>query len=158
MTTAQKLAMQALDVAERRGSRYPKPFDEPCQARSNRSLADVFGLTDFGVQLTTLEPGPWSSQRHWHTHEDEFVYVLEGTPTLVTDEGETTLTPGSIAGFKAGSGNGHRLVNNGATTARLIVVGSRKEQDDVYYSDIDMQILHRADGRLTFTRKNGAPY
>lgn len=157
MTTPARQGMHSDEVAEKRGSRYPSPFDQPCQARSNRGLSDAFGLADFGVQLTVLEPGAWSSQRHWHTHEDELVYVLEGTPTLVTDEGETPLRPGCICGFRAGSRNGHCIVNNGTTTAKLIVVGSRKKEDDVYYSDIDMQILGRGNGGR-FCRKNGEPY
>ena len=157
MTTSAKQGMQAEELEERRGSRYPSPFDRPCQARSNRGLGDAFGLTDFGVQLTVLPPGVWSSQRHWHTHEDEFLYVLEGTPTLVTDDGEIPLRPGSIAGFPADSGNGHCVVNKGTTTAKFIVVGSRKTEDDVYYSDIDMQILKRGNGGR-FSRKNGEPY
>ena len=157
MTTSARQGMLAEEAPERRGSRYPSPFDQPCQARVNYGLGDAFGLTDFGVQLTVLEPGVWSSQRHWHTHEDELVYVLEGTPTLVTDEGETQLRPGSIAGFPAGSGNGHCIVNKGTNTAKFLVVGSRKKEDDVYYSDIDMQILKRGAGG-GFTRKNGEPY
>jgi uncharacterized cupin superfamily protein len=149
--------MQAAEAPEKRGSRYPSPFDEPCRQRSNRNLGDGFGLRDFGVHLLTLEPGVWSSQRHWHTHEDEFVYVLEGTPTLVTDEGPIELSPGSIAGFAAGSGNGHHIVNNSGSVAKLIVVGSREPEDGAYYSDIDMQILRRAAGGR-YTRKNGEPY
>lgn len=151
------IAKKALAVPERRGSSYPSPFDEPCRARSNRSLGDAFGLRDFGVQLLTLESGVWSSQRHWHSHEDELVYVLEGHPTLVTDEGETVLEPGDIAGFPAGSRNGHHLVNQRDAPARLLVVGSRKPEDDAFYSDIDMQILKRAQGG-TYTTRSGAPY
>jgi uncharacterized cupin superfamily protein len=149
--------MQAADAPEKRGSRYPSPFDEPCTERSNRNLGDGFGLRDFGVHLLTLVQGAWSSQRHWHTHEDEFVYVLEGTPTLVTNEGSTELSPGSVAGFAAGSRDGHQIVNNGRTVARLIVVGSRKPEDDVYYSDIDLRILKRALGG-GYQHKNGEPY
>ncbi|HZF31163.1 MAG TPA: cupin domain-containing protein [Gammaproteobacteria bacterium] len=150
-------SMTVGDLPERRGSRYPPPFDKPCLARSNRNLGDPFGLKDFGVHLLTLEPGGWSSQRHWHTHEDELVYVIEGTPTLVTDEGETALAPGSVAGFPAGTGNGHHIVNNSGAVARLIVVGSRKKEDDCYYSDIDMQLLQHAAGGV-FAHKNGEPY
>jgi uncharacterized cupin superfamily protein len=157
MTTTTPISLEVSDCPERRGSRYPAPFNEPCLARSNRNLGDPFGLKDFGVHVLTLEPGVWSSQRHWHTHEDELVYVLEGTPTLVTDEGETQLAPGCVAGFAAGTGNGHHLVNKSAAPAKLIVVGSRKSDDDVYYSDIDMQIAHRGDGGV-FSRKSGQPY
>lgn len=148
---------KAHEVPERHGSQYPSPFDEPCQERSNRSLGDEFGLRDFGVQLTTLEPGAWSSQRHWHSAEDEFIYVLEGTPTLVTDEGETVMEAGDIAGFKGGVTNGHHVVNRTDAVVQFLVVGSRKPDDDAFYSDIDMQILKRHRGG-TFTRTNGEPY
>lgn len=148
---------RALEVPERRGSSYPSPFDEPCTERSNRSLGDEFGLRDFGVQLTILEPGAWSSQRHWHSAEDEFIYVLEGRPTLVMDEGETVMGPGDIAGFKAGVANGHHIVNQSDSVAKLLVVGSRKRDDDAFYSDIDMRILKRHRGG-TYTRTNGDPY
>ncbi len=151
------IAKRALEIPEELGSDYPSPFDEPCRARSDRSLGDAFGLRDFGVRLLTLAPGVWSSQRHWHSHEDELVYVLEGTPTLVTNEGESLLEPGDVAGFPAGSGNGHHVVNMAATSARLLVVGSRKAEDDGFYSDIDMQILKHAQGG-TYTTKKGDPY
>ena len=149
--------MDALDVQATVGSRYPSPFNEPCTKRSNRALGDFFGLKDFGVNLLILEPGAWSSQRHWHSHEDELVYVLEGTPTLITDDGDTLLHPGSTAGFRAGVADGHHIVNKGEILAKLIVVGSRKVEDDGFYSDIDMQILKRADGG-GFTHKDGEPY
>jgi uncharacterized cupin superfamily protein len=149
--------IDALEVQETVGSRYPSPFNEPCAKRSNRALGDFFGLKDFGVNLLILEPGAWSSQRHWHSHEDELVYVLEGTPTLITDEGDTDLRPGCATGFRAGVADGHHIVNMGETPAKLIVVGSRKVEDDAFYSDIDMQILRRADGG-GFTRKDGEPY
>lgn len=157
MSKERKPAVPAEALPARRGSSYPKPFHEVCLEREKRVLGDYFGLEDFGVNLVTLPPGAWSSQRHWHTHEDEFLYVLEGTPTLVTDDGEIPLRPGSIAGFRASSGNGHCVVNKGTTTAKFIVVGSRKQDDDVYYSDIDMQILKRGHGGR-FSRKNGEPY
>lgn len=147
---------KAIDVPEKRGSRYPSPFDEPCRERSDRSLGDAVGLRDFGVHLLTLAAGAWSSQRHWHSHEDELIYVLEGTPTLVTDEGETLLEPGDFAGFRAGSQNGHHVVNEAEEPAKLLVVGSRKPEDGAFYSDIDMQILGRGRGG-TFTTKDGKP-
>jgi uncharacterized cupin superfamily protein len=151
------ISKRSLDVPEKLGSGYPSPFDEPCRARSNRNLGDLFDLRDFGVHLLTLAPGVWSSQRHWHSREDELIYVLEGTPTLITDEGETVLKPGDVAGFPAGSTNGHHVVNKADASAKLLVVGSRKAEDDGFYSDIDMQILKRARGG-DFTTKNGDPY
>lgn len=137
------------------GSGYPPPYDEPCRKRRRRHLSDSFGLTDFGVNIVELSPGTWSSQRHWHSHEDEFVYVLEGSLTLITDEGETELSPGMCAGFKAGVANGHHLVNRSGAPAVYLEMGSRNAEDDGFYSDIDMQILKRAKGG-EFTRKDGS--
>jgi uncharacterized cupin superfamily protein len=150
-------AIKATDIAEKRGSSYPSPHDEPCVGRSNRRLGDVFGLTDFGANLLTLNPGAWSSQRHWHSHEDELIYVLEGTPSLVTDAGEQLLAPGAVAGFPAGDTDGHHLVNNSDKPALILVVGSRKAEDDAFYSDIDMQLLKRAQGGR-FAHKSGQRY
>lgn len=147
--------VDSLDVTT--GSGYPSPFDEPCKARARRRLGDVFGLTDFGVNIVELPPGAWSSQRHWHTHEDEFVYILSGTPTLITDEGETLLTAGMCAGFKAGDPNGHQLVNHSDAPVTYLEMGSRNVEDDGHYPDIDLECLKRAKGG-TFTRKDGTPY
>jgi uncharacterized cupin superfamily protein len=149
--------MKKIDVAsrpERRGSRYPAPFDAPCLARSRKALGDAAGLTQFGVNLLTLEPGVWSSQRHWHSAEDEFVYVLEGEVVLVTDSGEEILRPGDCAGFAAGDPDGHHLVNRSDRPVRLLEVGTRSSpgQDGVDYPDIDMVIpvgsdaYHHRDG------------
>lgn len=158
MSTTDKVAVAAEDLPTKLGSGYPSPYDEPCVMRSRRVLGEMFGLTDFGVNMTELAPGAWSSQRHWHTAEDEFIYVLTGTPTLVTDAGETLLQPGMCAGFKAGVTNGHHLVNKGSGTVRYLEIGSRKPGDDGHYSDIDMQILGRGDAGGRFTRRNGEPY
>ncbi len=118
-------------------------------------MGDPFGLTDFGVNLVELPPGAWSSQRHWHSHEDEFVYILQGHPTLITDEGETELAPGMCAGFKAGEANGHHLVNKTSAPVTYLEMGSRSAEDDGFYSDIDLRILKRAKGG-EFTRKDGS--
>ena len=107
--------------------------------------------------MVTLPPDCWSSQRHWHSHEDEWIYVLSGTPTLVTDDGETELVPGMCVGFRAGAENGHHLVNRSDAPATYLGVGSRKRDDGAYYSDIDMQILNRDQGDR-FTHRNGEPY
>ncbi len=120
-------------------------------------LGDEFGLTDFGVNFMTMPPGAWSSQRHWHTHEDEFVYMLSGCLTLVTDAGETELHPGMCVGFPAGEANGHHLINKSDTPATYLEIGSRKVDDDGHYADIDMQILKRAKGG-GFTHRDGTPY
>jgi len=138
------------------GSRYPAPFDVPCAARSRQRLGDAAGLTDFGVNLLRLPPGVWSSQRHWHTAEDEFLYVLEGEVVLVTDAGEQILNAGDCAGFKAGAPDGHQLQNRSQREAVLLEVGSRKAADDeVDYPDIDLRFLK---GRGGFSHKDGKPY
>jgi uncharacterized cupin superfamily protein len=142
------------------GSRYPAPFDEPCRARVNVRLGEAAGLTQFGVNLTRLPPGTWSSQRHWHEREDELVYVLEGEVVLVDDSGEATLGPGDAAGFKAGVRNGHHFVNRSAHDALLLTIGSRDDLDAGEYPDIDMKFLP---GRYSgagggFSRKDGTRY
>lgn len=136
------------------GTRYPPPYDAPCKARTWRRLGDAAGLTQFGVNIVTLEPGVWSSQRHWHDKEDEFVYMLEGELVLITDAGEEIMRAGDCAGFKAGVRDGHHLVNRSNATARFLVVGSRDEADWGEYPDIDMKFLP---GRGGYTRKNGDP-
>ncbi len=142
---ATPVALGAIDLPARTGSGYPPPHDAPCRPRSRRRLADAFGLTQFGVNLLELPPGAWSSQRHWHERQDELIYVLEGEVTLVTDEGETRLTPGMTAGFRAGSGNGHHLVNRSAAVARVLEVGTRTNQEVAHYPDIGM--MYREDAR-----------
>jgi len=135
------------------GSRYPAPFDAPCAQRTRQRLGDAAGLTDFGVNLLRLPPGVWSSQRHWHGAEDEFVYVLEGEVVLVTDAGEEILRVGDCAGFKAGLKDGHHLLNRSPKDAVVLEVGSRKPEDEGEYSDIDMRF-----GRKGYVHKNGEPY
>ena len=150
--------MPKIDVAavtRRKGSGYPPPFDAPCAARTRQRLGDAGGLRDFGVNLMTLPPGGWSSQRHWHSHEDELVYVLEGELTLVEDGGETVLQAGDCAAFPKGSGNGHHLINRSAATAVYLEVGSRDRQDLTTYSDIDMMVSNAAG---QYVHKDGTPY
>ena len=134
------------------GTRYPPPHNERCKARRWLRVGDAAGLTQFGVNIVTLDPGVWSSQRHWHSHEDEFVYVTEGELVLVTDAGEEIMRPGDCAGFKAGDRDGHHLQNRSDKPARFLVVGSRQEEDWGEYPDIDMKFLP---GRGGYTRKNG---
>ncbi len=138
------------------GSRYPSPYDGPCAARFRRRIGDLAGLTQFGVNLTRLPPGCWSSQRHWHTAEDEFVLIVEGEVVLVTDSGEETLRVGDCAGFKAGHTDGHHLQNRSDRDAVVLEVGTRRPDDDqVFYSDIDLQVLK---GRGGYAHRNGEPY
>ena len=142
-------------VPVRKGTGYPAPFNEPCAERTRRRLGDAGGLQDFGVNLMTLPPGGWSSQRHWHSDEDEFVYVLEGELTLVEDKAETVLLAGECAVFPKGTGNGHHLQNRSSALAVYLEVGSRNPNDLTTCSDIDM-MSSNIDGR--FTRKDGTPY
>jgi uncharacterized cupin superfamily protein len=139
------------------GTLYPPPYDEPCRARERRGLADAAGLAQFGVNLLTLPPGAWSSQRHWHTHEDEFVYVLVGEVVLVTGAGEETLCAGAGAGFKAGDDNGHCLQNRSGAEARVLEIGSRVKGDGAFYPDIDM-VAPPGRTPAPYTHRDGTPY
>ncbi|MGH7813443.1 MAG: cupin domain-containing protein [Candidatus Binataceae bacterium] len=139
------------------GTGYPAPFDEPCRKRERRRLGDAAGLAQFGVNLLRLPPGAWSSQRHWHTHEDEFIHVLSGEVVLVTDGGEELLHAGDAAGFKAGDSNGHCLQNRSAADAQVLEIGARIPEDVGYYSDIDMIFTGRGKS-APFTHRDGTPY
>ena len=141
---------------ERRvGSSYPPPFDLPCLARVRRRLGDAGGLKDFGVNLLELSPGAWSSQRHWHSTEDEFVWVLAGELVLIEDDGETILRAGDCAAFPQGNHNGHHLINRSPTTAVCLEVGTRSAEDACTYPDIDLLI----DSRIGhYTHRDGKPY
>jgi uncharacterized cupin superfamily protein len=149
-----KPALDPATVAPRRGTGYPEPFRAPVMDRSKRALGDAVGLTQFGVNLVTLGPGAWSAQRHWHSHEDEFVYVVDGELTLVTDAGEQALGPGQAAGFAAGAADGHHLVNRGDRPAVYLEIGTRMADDEAHYPDIDLVC---ARGRV-FTNKRGERY
>ncbi|HET7306659.1 MAG TPA: cupin domain-containing protein [Gammaproteobacteria bacterium] len=137
------------------GSSYPAPFHEPCAPRIRQGLGDAGGLTGFGVNRLELEPGAWSSQRHWHSAEDEFVYVLSGELVLVTDAGEQTLRAGDCAAFPKGEPNGHHLINKSRETAVCLEVGGRSSEDICTYSDIDMRIDSRDE---IYTHRDGTPY
>ncbi|MCI0431582.1 MAG: cupin domain-containing protein [Rhodospirillales bacterium] len=139
------------------GSGYPEPFDRPCAGRERRVLGEPLGLTQFGVNLLTLLPGAWSSQRHWHLEEDEFVYVLEGEVVLVTDGGDQVLTRGMVAGFPAGKRDGHHLINRSERPAQVLEVGTRTARELAEYSDIDMKVETR-NGVSRFVRKSGELY
>lgn len=146
------------DVPESRETGYPQPFARDVAGRINRFLGQAAGLTQFGVTLTRLEPGAWSSQRHWHESEDEFVYVLEGNPSLVTDEGERVLAPGQFCGFPAGQANGHHLVNRTDRPALFLAVGSCAHREMVHYSDIDMVYRQETPERQGYYRRDGRKY
>lgn len=158
-STAQPpVAVVAADVPPRvRASIYPEPYASRMQGRTKRPLGDLFGLTNFGVNLTRLAPGAMSALRHAHTRQDEFVYVLAGEPTLYTDAGATRLAPGHCAGFKAGSGDAHRLVNETEHDVVYLEVGDRSAGDEATYPDDDLQAVH-AEGAWRFMHKDGTPY
>jgi len=150
--------MKKIDVAAapyRKGSDYPAPFDVRCQERVRHALGDAAGLTQFGVNLQRLPPGAWSSQRHWHTAEDEFVWVLEGEVVLVTDAGDEVLIAGDCAGFKAGAADGHHIQNRSNRDALLLEIGSRRpEEDRCEYPGIDL----RWSAATGDTHRDGTPY
>ena len=138
-------------------SNYPEPFASRMAGRQKRPLGDVFGLANFGVNLTRLLPGAVSALRHAHSRQDEFVYILQGYPTLHTDEGRTRLSPGMCAGFKAGSGNGHHLINDTADPVVYLEVGDRTPGDEGSYPDDDLKAL-MVDGQWKFVHKDDSPY
>jgi len=145
-------------LPESNSTSYPEPFRDGGSNRWYRRVGDHAGLKNFGVNLTRIVPGGMSSQRHWHTKEDEFVYVLEGEVVLVTDAGEEILKPGMCAGFPAGAANGHHFRNRTSKDVLLLVVGDRVHSDECHYPDIDLYIGPGADGKHRFTRKDGTPY
>lgn len=152
------IALQAAQAPLRtKPSNYPEPFASRMQGREKRPLGDLFGLSNFGVNHTRLLPGAASALRHAHTLQDEFIYVLEGHPTLHTDQGMTQLAPGMCAGFKAGTGDAHRLINETQQDVVYLEVGDRTPGDSASYPDDDLQ-AKLVDGRWKFLHKDGAPY
>lgn len=152
--------MPRIDIASvprRTGSSYPPPFDRPCRERARQPLGDAGGLADFGVNLLELQPGAWSSQRHWHSAEDEFVRVVEGEVVLIDDAGEHLLRAGDCAAFPKGRRDGHHLVNRSQAVARCLEIGSRKPAEDACdYPDIDLRI---GPGRAAgYAHKDGRSY
>lgn len=156
---AAPIAVVAADVPPRaRPSSYPEPFASRMAGREKRALGEVFGLRNFGVNLTRLAPGAVSALRHAHSKQDELVYIVRGTPTLVTDAGETVLSPGMCAGFRGGSGDAHHLVNHSAEEVVYLEVGDRSAGDAAAYPDDDIQAMLDATGRWRFAHKDGTPY
>lgn len=142
-------------VAERTGSGYPAPFAQAVASRIKQALGQAGGLDDFGVNLVRLPPGAWSSQRHWHSAEDEFVYVLSGVLSLVMQAGEQVLHADDCAAFPKNVANGHHLINRGSETAVYLEIGSRRHDDVCHYPDIDLHLDGSSDG---YAHKDGAPY
>ena len=150
--------MKKIDIGAlipRIGSGYPPPYDAPCQARSRKRLGEAGGLTEFGVSLLTLPAGAWSSQRHWHSHEDELVFIVEGEVTLVTNAGEEILRAGDCAAFKAGDADGHHLVNRSGREAKVLEIGNNDPRDRCVYSDADMVA---EPGEHHFRHRDGTVY
>ncbi len=155
----QHIAIHAAEAPPKsRQTNYPEPFATRVAGRHKQPLGDLFGLANFGVNLTRLAPGAISALRHAHSTQDEFIYILEGTPLLVTDEGETPLQPGMCAGFRAGTGNAHHLVNRSTDQVLYLEVGDRSPGDRASYPDDDLQAMLDAKGQWVFTRKDGSPY
>ena len=150
--------VRASEVSPRVGSTYPGPLADSCRTREKRALGNAFDLDQFGVNLTTLPPGVWSSLRHWHEKEDEFIYVLDGEVTLIDDAGEYVLTPGMCAGFKAGAPNGHHFVNRSDRPVTILEVGTRALDEDATYPDVDLRAVKRNGGPWQFHRKDGTSY
>lgn len=152
------LALLAADATARPfRTNYPEPFSSRMAGRDKRPLGDLFGLTNFGVNITHLAPGGSSALRHAHTKQDEFVYILEGRPTLVTDAGGTALEAGMCAGFKAGTGDAHHLVNETGHEVVYLEIGDRAAGDAVDYPDDDLAVV-TVDGRRRMAHKDGTPY
>lgn len=137
------------------GTLYPPPYDEPCRSRERRKLGAAAGLSQFGVNLVRLKPGAWSSQRHWHVAEDEFIYIISGEVTLVTDAGEEILRVGDCAGFKAGDHDGHHLQTRSAADVTFLEMGTRLPGSGAYYSDIDLAL---PPGLKGYRHRDGTPY
>lgn len=150
-----KLDMDKVPV--KTGTIYPAPYAAQMAGRSSQRLGTAGGLTQFGVNLVTLDPGARSSLRHWHLNEDEFVMVTEGTLTLCEDAGETEMTTGDCAAFPAGVQDGHCFVNRSHAAAKFLVVGSRAPHEVATYSDIDLKVT-LSGGTADFTRRDGSPY
>lgn len=152
-------ALLARDAAPRpKATGYPPFLAVRVEGRVKRPLGDLFGLRNFGVNLTTLAPGAWSALRHAHAKQDEFVYILEGEPTLVTDAGETPLKPGMCAGFQAGTGDAHHLQNRTTQPVVYLEVGDRTPGESASYPDDDLEVVMGPDGQWRYLRKDGTPY
>ena len=158
------LKLPALDpgtLQPRTSSGYPEPYRSRVLPREKRALGDALGLKTIGINQTVLPPGNESSMRHWHTHEEEFIYVLSGEVVLITDDGEQRLTAGMCAGFPlpadVRSGDGHMLVNRGSQPAVYLEISNRDPRDQAYYSDVDLH-FHGVDAPVRFTRKDGSKF
>ena len=159
MTSKDQGAIDATSVAPAaKHTNYPDAFATRVAGREKRRLGDYFGLSNFGVNLTRLAPGAMSALRHAHSRQDELVYILEGCPTLLTDTNEVELAPGMCAGFKAGTGDAHHLVNRTQADVVFFEVGDRSAGDTVEYPDDDLRAVLGSDRKWSFLHKDGTPY
>ena len=152
--------MPKVDIAKvpvKSGTFYPAEFQAGCRGRHKQALGDVVGLTQFGVNITRIEPGQTSALRHWHEQEDEFIYMLEGELVLAENDGETVLKAGDAAGFKAGSGIAHKLINRSDRDAVYFEVGTRAATERVHYPDVDL-VMERDEKGRRYLHRNGEPY
>ncbi len=153
------IALMASEISPRpRGTIYPAPFAKMVEGRDKTALGNAFGLKNYGVNFTKLAPGANSALRHAHTKQDEFIYVLEGQPTLITDAGRTELKPGMCAGFPAGTGNAHHLVNESDADVTYLEIGDRSPGDEVNYPDDDIRVALGPDGKWIVSRKDGTAF
>jgi uncharacterized cupin superfamily protein len=158
-STNNAAAIIALKVPRRaKPSIYPEPFASRMAGREKRPLGDFFGLSNFGINLTRLAPHAISALRHAHSMQDEFIYILAGQPVLITDRSETVLSPGMCAGFKAGTGNAHQIVNRSNEDVLYLEIGDRTAGDSVTYPNDDLEAIMGSDGKWQFVHKDGTPY
>jgi len=157
MADSKSNLMDPMAVTPSFGSNYPPEFAAVCARREKRRLGDAFGLKNFGVNLVRLPPAQASANRHWHSAQDEFVYILEGEATLVTDAGETLMGPGTMMGFPANTPDGHQLVNKSDSDVLYLEVGDRSGGDNVDYPDIDL-MTRFIDGERRYVHNDGTPY
>jgi uncharacterized cupin superfamily protein len=155
--TGMPVIRDTMGLPGRRETIYPQPLDAGFEGRIKRALTEGLGLSQFGINLTTLEPGARSSHRHWHVKEDEAVYILSGEVVLVTNQDEQTLTAGMAAGFPAGAADGHHLINRSTGPATYLEIGTRSPEEDATYPDVDLVGVKRA-GQFRFFHKTGEPY
>jgi uncharacterized cupin superfamily protein len=155
--TDKRFIVNAADVPRKIATGYPAPYRDLLAGRARAALGNLFGLDQFGVNIVTLDPGSWSSMRHWHQTEDEFVYVLDGEVVLGNDSGDHVMTAGMCAGFKAGDTNGHHLKNLSSKPATYLEVGTRNMVDRSNYSDVDMMGV-KDDGTWRFTKRDGSGF
>jgi uncharacterized cupin superfamily protein len=152
-----KPALDPMSIEPRTGSGYPEPYRSRVVPREKRALGDALGLKKIGINQTTLPPGKESSMRHWHTHEEEFIYVIEGEVVLCTEAGEQTLKAGMCAGFPLDTRDGHNLVNRSSRPAVYLEISNRDPNDGAWYPDVDLQ-YHGASAAVKFTRKDGSKF